>query len=552
MKKYVFGSMLLFLLIGAGTLYFLYRSQNATMIKRKDELKIALCNAKLPKCEQTEGEILEEAQGYRLEQTADGKKLYDFANGFSLELPMEAETDLSRSLFVTEIVEADCLIRISREYSTEADAKAYSLHYFDRFMTDETHLRENGLTQEVPLTEEDGGYWFAVGGQGTYAYLFLPTGTRLFYRVLFRWTKPVTAQEIEETVRRFRSGFSYFRSSETGRYDAVHTPQIPDGWSEETKAVYRKLQEADAPYWGIFTDRMLSEGIERTVPELERSLDYEFPIVLYYLPYGDDLPSEFMERNAGNGKLVELTVQLSGYSNEKLFGYTPQLAVCRGQEDGTIRRLAQQIRQFGRPVLFRLSNEMNSDWTNYSGVAVLEDPDIYVAVWRRFYTIFQEEGVDNAIWIFNPNDRDYPPANWNHFMNYYPGDDVVQLIGVTGYNTGTYYQKSKNETWRGFRAIYDRIWDRTKPYFSEFPWMITEFASSSIGGDKARWIRKMFSEIGRYPNIKAAVWFHFADYDPEVSETPSRPYWLDETEETLLEFKKGLEHQNGGSLLSEP
>ena len=65
--------------------------------------------------------------------------------------------------------------------------------------------------------------------------------------------------------------------------------------------------------------------------------------------------------------------------------------------------------------------------------------------------------MDNAIWIFNPNDRDYPPANWNHFMAYYPGDEFVQLIGITGYNTGTYYKETKNETWREFDEIYDRI-----------------------------------------------------------------------------------------------
>ncbi|MBE7043631.1 MAG: hypothetical protein E7399_09135 [Ruminococcaceae bacterium] len=544
-RKLLFG--ILFLcLISVGILFFLYQGQNATVMKWKDELKIALCNWKLPSYQETSAKVLEEGKTYRTEQSKTGKRLIDFANGFSVEISENAIVDLSRSLMVTEIKEDDLLIRISREYSTEKDTRKYCSWYFDRFMTDETHLQENGLKLVHPVTDRpDGGYWFSVGGQECYSYAFIPTGTKLFYRILLRYPKEYPVKERMEALL---DSFSYFRSEERGEYQWKHSPVIPEEWSSETKEVYRKLQKTDSVYWGIFADKMLTEGIERIIPELEQKLEFSFPVVLYYLPYGDAFPVEFMQKNYEDGKIVELTCQLSGYSNEKLFGFTPQLSVYRGLEDETIRKMARGAKKFGHPFLFRLNNEMNSDWTNYSGVTVLGDPDIYVEVWRRFYRIFQEEGVENAIWIFNPNDRDYPPANWNHFMAYYPGDEYVQMIGVTGYNTGTYYKETKNETWREFDVIYNRIRDRMMPYFSEYPWMITEFSSSSIGGNKERWIRKMFAQIRKYPNIKSAVWFHFADFDPEQPETVARPYWLDETEETLHAFKEGLQTQKSGNL----
>ena len=68
--------------------------------------------------------------------------------------------------------------------------------------------------------------------------------------------------------------------------------------------------------------------------------------------------------------------------------------------------------------------------------------------------------------------------------------------------------------------------------------MITEFASSSIGGDKNAWIRSMFENIGKYRNLKIAVWFSSADYDDNGQ--VARPYWLDETPETLETFRNGL------------
>ena len=122
-------------------------------------------------------------------------------------------------------------------------------------------------------------------------------------------------------------------------------------------------------------------------------------------------------------------------------------------------------------------------------------------------------------------------------MNYYPGNEYVQMLGVTGYNNGTYYTQWE-EQWREFDTIYDEVQDLYTPVFSAFPWIITEFSSSSIGGDKVAWIEKMFDGIGSYSNIKIAVWFSAADYDGEGN--VARPYWLDETEATTEAFRRRL------------
>lgn len=539
-----------------------YNSQNPVVLQWKDSLKMAINNWRIPALKEERHGLPEYANeivyvnneisdvsvpisgqdGKKLITWEEGCRLIDYANGFMADFAADAEFDFSCSSFWIQIQEGDVTIKISREYSTEKNSRDYCRWYFDRFMTDSAHLNENGLylTQE-PVERTDGSYWFSVEGQEHYAYAYIPTNTRIFYRILFRYTQDTS--QIEERIEQLLDCFQWFRPEGTPAYTREHRLQLPNDWSEETKKVFQTICDTDSVYWGIFADQMLTRGSETIIPQLEQTLEYEFPVVLYYLPYGDPFPVEFMQKNYQKGKLVELTCQLSSYSNEKLFGFTPQLSAYRGLEDETIRAIARGAKEFGHPFLFRLNNEMNSDWTNYSGVTVLEDPDVYIEVWRRFYRIFQEEGVDNAIWIFNPNDRDYPPANWNHFMAYYPGDEFVQLIGITGYNTGTYYKETKNETWREFDEIYDRIQDRMQPYFSEFPWMITEFASSSIGGDKAKWITNMFQQIENYPNIKLAVWFHFADYDPDHPDIAARPYWLDETEETLKAAKQGFKER---------
>jgi hypothetical protein len=246
-----------------------------------------------------------------------------------------------------------------------------------------------------------------------------------------------------------------------------------------------------------------------------------------------------MNRIFSENRLAELTYQMTLNNNEDLYAQSPSLDLYRTGDDERIRTFACAAKAFGKPFLFRLNNEMNSDWTSYGGVNNLMDPDIFVDNWRTVYRIFQEEGVNNAIWIFNPNDRDCPPNGWNSFSAYYPGNEYVHMLGVTGYNNGTYYRE-RGLYWRSFETIYDTLVQEYNGIFDAFPWIITEFSSSSHGGDKSKWIQNMFANLKNYPQIKVAVWFNAPDYDPAKPGVVANPYWLDETPETLAAFKKGL------------
>lgn len=333
---------------------------------------------------------------------------------------------------------------------------------------------------------------------------------------------------------------NFFKAYKTVSYD-FH-PVANENWDEKTAALYNKFLSSDELTWGIFTNNITTTAIDDKIPELEDYLDYKFDIILMYNHLGNSLPLDTMEKMHSQDRIIELTVQTCANNNTKLFGYTPMFDILDGKKDSEIRTLASEIKEFGNPVLFRLNNEMNTDWTSYSGIVTLSDPTIYIDVWRYIYNIFEEESVTNCIWIFNPNDNNYPPSIWNNFLSYYPGNEFVHMIGVTGYNTGTYYAEKNGEVWRSFKTIYDEINSKYKDIFGQFPWIITEFASSSIGGDKAAWISDMFDSIKSYPNIKAAVWFSSADYDPDFpgATKVSRPYFLDETIDTLNAFRDGL------------
>ena len=518
-----------------------------------------------------DGQYVRGADNKRVYDAGDWRVLVNYLDGYQMGFPTGAEFDFSRSPLYTRVTGNGWDAVISRERATyegmkdvisfelgtffpflhSSGVQNYVNHYELRFLQSPEWQTNNRVRLVDMGGDPDELIWrqFEVDDPGdaeyeVYFYAFIYTGSREYIRVALRCHNydvvgPSILPWIERAVQ--PENFLVFDPTGVGHYDTDFSPDLDAATlSDETRALYDELQNGDTLKWGIFTSDAFTNLGNSSMEEIERELDYTFDAALIYVHYGHDFPTEFMEGNYQRGRIVELTYQVTENNNEDMFAHTPFLDMYRGECDDEIRRFARAAAEYGHPFLFRLNNEMNSDWTSYSGVVNMADPQLYIDVWRRFYRIFREEGVNNCLWIYNPNDRNAPPSKWNDSLAFYPGNGYVQLLGVTGYNNGTYYTKW-NEQWRDFTTIYDEIWTLYEPHFSRFPWIITEFASSSYGGDKTAWIDEMFAHIGDYPNIKLAVWFSAADYD---GETPARPYWLDETPETLAAFRRGLHPEN--------
>lgn len=495
-------------------------------------------------------------------------RLVNFTEGYRLDFPADAEFDFSKSESVVEAYGDGYKFTVSMEHNPypfpdkvmgeELDVLApdfsyktgldqYIGYYQSRFLLTEKWQKNNRVQTSSPEIIDAAGYkayrfdseileMKDKSRYPCYSYLYICVENQRFLRVMVKYEKdhplfPAFMETLAESFARVdQRGVLHNRTD--------FAPELPENWSAVTRRVYDNIVNGDLR-WGIYTTDVKGAGIRETIPNLEEKLDYNFPVVLGYVHSIEEFPMEFMNTNWENGRLVELTYQLTENNNEDMFGYSPALDLYREGNDESVREFARKAKEFGHPFLFRPCNEMNSDWTSYGGVVNMADPDIFIENWRTIYRIFEEEGVRNCIWVYNPNDRNAPPNRWNDSINYYPGDEYCQMIGVTGYNNGTYYTEW-GEEWREFDVIYDHIESIYSSTYGAFPWIITEFSSSSVGGDKVKWIENMFDHIGKYKNIKMAIWFSSADWDAEGN--VARPYWLDETPQTTEAFRKGLKN----------
>ena len=106
---------------------------------------------------------------------------------------------------------------------------------------------------------------------------------------------------------------------------------------------------------------------------------------------------------------------------------------ARGQYDAHARRLARNLvaRGLGSSVI-RLAHEPNGDWYRHTVGNRPAQQRAWRLYWRR--TVRAMRSVDGSKFVFDWNiNSGYRPIP---FERYYPGDDVVDVIGVDFYDDG--------------------------------------------------------------------------------------------------------------------
>ena len=122
--------------------------------------------------------------------------------------------------------------------------------------------------------------------------------------------------------------------------------------------------------------------------------------------------------------------------------------IASGYIDGGIISFADAFKSWvdqgeGRFAFLAPLPEMNGDWVTYG-----LNPTAFKAAYARIQQIFTQRGVpENAVrWVFAPNG--WTPPGQPPLTSYYPGDEVVDIIGFSGYNFGFHYEIQKQANFR--------------------------------------------------------------------------------------------------------
>jgi hypothetical protein len=207
--------------------------------------------------------------------------------------------------------------------------------------------------------------------------------------------------------------------------------------------------------------------------------------------------------------------------------------INQGYFDARLREIADALKTFANPVLFRFAHEMNGNWYPYSGVfcggsadtnrnGVPDGPENYIAAWRHVHDLFASEGADELVWVFCPNGESFPDESWNRPFRYFPGTDYVDLISVDSYESP---DKQTRDLEEGLAPFYNELGLFMESRQADSGFVIRPFGLSEFGtsrpdtASKTRWYASALNYIAGDGRIKINVLYNDRNHDRDFSIT---------------------------------
>ena len=204
-------------------------------------------------------------------------------------------------------------------------------------------------------------------------------------------------------------------------------------------------------------------------------------------------------------------------------------SIAAGAHDAYLRTWADSLRRWGGTVYLRFAHEQNGDWYPWSVGGGTTAAD-YTAAWRHVAQLFDQAGAGNVQFVWNPN-VSYPGSS--PMAATWPGADVVDLVGLDGYNWGTSQSWS---SWQSPQTVFASSLAELRALAPGKPVVIGEVASAEAGGDKAAWIRDLVTWLDAQRDVAAVVWFdHAKETDWRIASSPASARALT----TALDLRSG-------------
>jgi hypothetical protein len=188
----------------------------------------------------------------------------------------------------------------------------------------------------------------------------------------------------------------------------------------------------------------------------------------------------------------------------------------------------------GRIAMIAPMQEMNGMWTAYGAASTSDE---FKLAYRHIFDIFAEKGITRkqVWWVFAPNgynDKDKPERA---FENYYPGDDVVDIVGFSSYNYGYCPDTAPYWRWESYPQIFEPYIARMQVMAPTKPIIIAETSSTPYSGvdgegnpvidynQMNQWLIENYNYFADRAGVIGIFYFSFPEFDGYVCKIEINP-----------------------------
>ncbi|UQX90265.1 hypothetical protein M6D93_09755 [Jatrophihabitans telluris] len=198
-------------------------------------------------------------------------------------------------------------------------------------------------------------------------------------------------------------------------------------------------------------------------------------------------------------------VSLEPWSQHSRWGDAQQsrytlAALSSGTFDAQLRAVGSELAAAQRPLYLRFAHEMNGAWYPWAQAVNGNQAGQYIAAWRHVHDLIAPILGQRTSWVWAPNIFAGTPKGAPRLAGLYPGDDYVDLVGLSGYSHGDSVASTYCPTVAALQHLSTR------------PLLLAEIGVE--GSEQASWLAQLGPFMAANPRIRGFVYY---DTTPETT-----------------------------------
>ncbi|GCE25561.1 hypothetical protein KDA_10450 [Dictyobacter alpinus] len=256
-----------------------------------------------------------------------------------------------------------------------------------------------------------------------------------------------------------------------------------------------RLAPGQAPYIGVSLPVTL---VKQRPALVKQKLGTDLGIVGRTQEINDQFDRPWADQLAAQHSSPWITLQFGAFQPNGLPATNSSLlSIANGLHDDALKRWAQQVRSYNKPVYITILLHVDRNWSLSSAVANGGIPQDAPRAWKHVQSVFEQQGATNVSWVWSPAD----PA---HDQAYAPPASTIDAVLLSMIS----YPKTKwTDPQKAVNAVVQRYPD--KP-------VILEVSAAGNAAQKAAWLQKVGKTVEQTHDIYALI---YHDASPALKST---------------------------------
>ncbi len=256
---------------------------------------------------------------------------------------------------------------------------------------------------------------------------------------------------------------------------------------------------------------------------LERDLGSQFAIIGRTQDTHDLFDKSWAEQLAAQHARPWIILQFGVFGPKQKPPLDANLpAIINGLHDQELRRWAQDIRDYGKPVYLTFLLHVDKNWSLSSAVNNGGIPQDAPKAWTHIQSIFKQVGATNVAWV-------WAPADPVHYQRYAPPASTIDAVLQSFIN----YPDTQ---WDNPETVLQELVQRypTKPIF-------VEASADGPAAQKAAWLTELEQAITDVPHIYTLI-YHEGSPQLHASLTQNKQWSLASDTPSLMVMRRIASH----------